>query len=86
MSNLREAQRLIPKSARLTARELALSADLAAWAGEDDHCISIIARIFEIYDDQRVGAAPNAETEALADKAAAWIGGRKRSVCNLLPA
>ena len=69
MSNLLEAQRLISESARLNARELALSADLAAWAGEDDHCIAIIARIFEIYDDKKVGVAPNAWAQTSADEA-----------------
>lgn len=69
MSNLLEAQRLISELARLNARELALSADLAAWAGEDDHCIAIIARIFEIYDAKGVGVGPNARTQTPADDA-----------------
>ena len=60
-------------------RELAISADLAAWAGDEHRCTALIARIYDGYDNLYAGLAPPTSTRALAADAAAWIEGR--SIC-----
>ena len=62
-----------------TVRELALSADLAAWAGEQYRCMAIIARIYDVFDDSEQGLAPDARSRVLAADAAFWVGDRDRS-------
>ena len=57
-------------------RELALSADLAAWADEEYRCTAIIARIYDGYDNLNDGLTPHASGRALAGDAVAWIKGR----------
>lgn len=76
MSDFQSAWRQSNASMMLTVRELTLSADLAAWAGDDDRCMAIIARIYDAFDDLDDGLAPHACALALAAGATAWIEGR----------
>ncbi len=78
MSILRAGIDQIALSTRVTVRELALSADLAAWAGERDRCVAMIARIYDVFDDLQVGRAPDLRSRVMSADAAVWVGDRVR--------
>ena len=79
MDSFRPAKpKIASTSATLIGRELSLAADLALWAGEQDRCIAIIARIYDLFDDLELGLAPDWRGQIVAADAAAWVGNRDR--------
>ncbi len=84
MSDFQSAWRQLNASTMLTVRELALSADLAAWVGDNDRCMAIIARIYDAFDDLDDGLAPHACALTLAAGAAAWVAGRSAEPAGVL--
>lgn len=83
MGNSREAWSGM-SSGSIISRELALAADRALWADEQSHCITIIASIYELYDDLEQGLEPDRCSRVVAASTAAWVGdiGRRQQLLN----
>ena len=63
---------------RLVARELALVADLAAWAGDEDRWVAIIDRVYAVLDGLDDGRPIAEVTRAPCPYPAEWVGDRDR--------
>ena len=64
-------------SALLISRELALAADRSLWVDDQNGCITIIARIYDLFDALEQGLGPDVRGRVAADTAA-WVGDRRR--------
>lgn len=69
-------------SATWIGRELSVAADLSLWAGDQDRCIAIIARLYDLFDDFELGLAPDWNGQIVAADTAAWVGNKDR--CTIL--
>ena len=58
-------------------RELALAADRSLWAGDQNECIAITARIYDLFDAVEMGLEPDVHSRILAAETAAWISGKR---------
>ena len=78
MSSPESGKQKMVTSKMRTVRELALLADLASWAGEQDRCVAIIACIYDVCDALEQGLVPDVSSRVLAADAAFWVGDRER--------
>ena len=72
MRHLGTAQNAL--STYVIIRELALAADRSLWADDRTECITVIARIYELFDDLEQGIGPHARDRIVAADTAAWVG------------
>ena len=78
MRNFEVAQ-LKTSSAIIISRELALAADRSLWADNRSECVTIVAQIYDLFDDLEHGLDyPNLRNRVLAAETAAWVGNMSR--------
>ena len=65
-------------SALAVSRELAVAADRSLWAGDQNECIAIIARLYSLFDDFEQGLKPDLRGRVIAASTAAWVEDRRR--------
>ena len=66
-------------STYVIGRELALAADRSLWADDQNECIALISRIYDLFDDLELGLEPNMRDRIVAADTAAWVGDMRRS-------
>jgi len=74
-----EAVKLKTLSVSVIGRELALAADQFLWADNREECVSIVARLYSLFDDLEQGLEPSISTRLVASATAAWIAEEGRA-------
>ncbi len=62
-----------PSEALLVSRELALAADRSLSADNRDKCVTIISRLYDLFDDLKQGLEQDVSCPIVAADTAAWV-------------
>ena len=73
-----EARELKTLSISVIGRELASAADRSLWADNREECVSIVTRLYKLFDDLELGVEPNLCSRLIAAATAVWIGDNGR--------